>query len=355
MIGDIDVASLPTPAQLTHLLQQSGVLAVGQVQHVTVGEQFQGYADAILRLQLAYSPDTDPRAPHTLIGKIFGPHWYAKSGQSELRFYRELAPQMPHIPVPTFYGSLDDPSAQTCLLFIEDLAEQYARVRLPLSVAWVERLVDLLVNLHAHWWEHPGLDAPEFLLPEDAVTRMPQALDSLGLHVNATHARQALEQFSQQHSAELTVDEQDLLYLLANRWADRFRVRVERGAAITLIHGDFHLLGNVFLAQAPTVMPPIKVLDWTQAKRGLGPHDLMYMLLAVDAPDRVARDTHLLRRYHAGLQAAGCTQYDWDQCLWDYRFSLLTNLFQTLFQDSVYWFRKTAEVVQAWHSTDLLT
>lgn len=355
MAEHVGIPGLPTSDQLTHLLQQSGALTTGQVQRVSVSQQFQGYADAILRLQLTYSSAADLRAPRTLIGKIFGPQWYAASGQPELRFYRDLAPQMPQIPVPSFYGGLDDPSTQTCLLLIEDLAEQYAPVKLPLAMSWVERLVDLLVDLHTHWWEHPALNAPEFLVPEQAVTRMPQALDSRGLRVNATYARQALEQFSQQHAAELTVDEQDLLHLLATRWGERFQARVELGQAITLLHGDFHLLGNVFLAQAPTVTPPIKILDWTQAKRGLGPHDLMYMLLALDAPDRVARDTHLLRRYHAGLLVAGCTGYDWDQCLWDYRFSLLTNLFQAFFQASVHWFRKTVTVVQAWHSADLLT
>ena len=141
---------------------------------------------------------------------------------------------------------------------------------------------------------------------------------------------------------------------MARSWGDRFCERTAGGKGITLIHGDFHLLGNVFLAKDTSTIPRIKIIDWGQAKRGLGPHDLMYSLLAVDAQDRIARDTRLLRRYHSGLERGGITGYSWEQCLWDYRFSMLTNIFQALFQGSLYWFHRTAKVVRAWDSVQLL-
>lgn len=358
-MGQLDelspAATLLTTTQLTSMLQQSGLLTTGAVTSITISERFSGYADAILRLHLTYSPAADVRAPQTVICKQFGPQWYTSSGQLELRFYRDLAPQMPQIPVPTFYGGSDDPQTQTCLLCIEDLAQHYMPIQLPVADIWLESLTDVLISLHAHWWEHPQLLTPAFLAPEQAVTRMPQALDGQGLRINEAHARQALDRFLQRHVNELSTDEQTLLHLLAARWGERFQARVAAGRAVTLLHGDFHLLGNLFLAKAAIVAPSLKVLDWTQAKRGLGPHDLMYMLLAVDAPDRVSRDTRLLRRYHQGLQAAGYQEYPWSQCLWDYRFSLLTNLFQALFQDSIHWFRKTVEIVRVWDSATLLT
>lgn len=92
---------------------------------------------------------------------------------------------------------------------------------------------------------------------------------------------------------------------------------------------------------------PIRVRessDWSELKPGLGPHDLAYCLFSVPSSDRRARDLSLLRRYWEGLRAAGIESYSWDLCQWDYRFSILTNLFQAVFQRSLAWFRKTAAV-----------
>lgn len=79
-------------------------------------------------------------------------------------------------------------------------------------------------------------------------------------------------------------------------------------------------------------------------KPGLGPHDLAYCLFAAPAENRVERDLALLRYYREGLLAAGIDGYGWELCHWDYRFSLLTNLFQSVFQRSAIWFHKTARV-----------
>lgn len=71
------------------------------------------------------------------------------------------------------------------------------------------------------------------------------------------------------------------------------------------------------------------------------------ILLLIEDLDRPARDLALLRRYWDGLRAAGIEAYDWDLCQWDYQFSLLTNLFQSVFQHSLPWFRTTAAVITA--------
>ena len=104
----------------------------------------------------------------------------------------------------------------------------------------------------------------------------------------------------------------------------QFHARVAGGRAITLIHGDFHFLGNVFFA--PNDVRP-KVIDWSEAKPGLGPHDLAYCLTVVPADDRLARDRVLLRRYWDGLRDAGVDDYSWELCDWDFRFSVFCNLF----------------------------
>lgn len=183
---------------------------------------------------------------------------------------------------------------------------------------------------------------------------MPQALGGDEIAAQAAVAAAATQRFLHNHAHELVSKEQKLLLALGQEWGARFTRRVAEGQGISLIHGDFHLLGNIFFAKEPTTQPPLKIIDWAQSKRALGVHDLMYLLLSVEAENRVERDLVLLRRYHAGLLAAGVTNYPWQQCLWDYQFSQLTNLFQSLLQDSLRWFRRTFAVIDAWQSERLL-
>jgi hypothetical protein len=143
-------------------------------------------------------------------------------------------------------------------------------------------------------------------------------------------------------SGELASAEQALLAEVLAWWERQFLARAATGRSITLIHGDFHLLGNIFFAADDA---PPRVIDWSELKPGLGPHDLLDCLLSAPAEDRPARDLALLRRYWEGLQAAGVEGYGWDLCQWDYRFSLITNLFQSVFQNSMIWFRKTATLI----------
>lgn len=135
------------------------------------------------------------------------------------------------------------------------------------------------------------------------------------------------------------------------QWGKMFQRRVMHGD-ITLIHGDFHLLGSLFISRTTE---DIRIIDWADCKPGLGPHDIAYCLISADADDRLVRDTYLLRRYHHRLLELGISGYGWDQCLWDYRFSLLTNLLQCVLQQSLGWFRKTMEIIRAWRSAELFS
>ena len=181
---------------------------------------------------------------------------------------------------------------------------------------------------------------------------MPHVLNLAGLEENMRIAKTGLKAFAEDRASELTRAEAQLLRKLARRWEEVFRGRTQAMKEVTLIHGDFHLLGNVFFARADSLS--LKAIDWAQAKPGLGPHDLMYALISAPAHDRLARDTSLLKCYHTELRARGVAGYSWAQCLWDYRFSLLTNLWQAILQNSLHWFRKTVELVGMWESEALL-
>jgi hypothetical protein len=343
-----------TAATATRALHAAGFLSDGEVVAVEEGERFQAFATSVFRCHLHYRPPHPSTLPETMICKVYGPEWYQRGGVQDLMFYRRIAPALQSPIAPTLYGMIDDPDAQFAMLLIEDLAPDYHQVELPLADAQLEAIVDTLADLHAQWWDAPLLDSEALLQPEDTVMRMAQALPPEGLRVNMEAARQAASHFRTQFASELTGEESALLTLLEEQWAAAFRDRLARHRDLTLLHGDFHLLGNVFMAKASSTVSPIKVIDWGQAKRGLGPHDLMYALLSVEVPDRRSRDLELLRRYHQRLLARGSRGYAWEQCLWDYRFSLLTNVFQSVFQGSLRWFRRTCDVVESWKASELL-
>ena len=345
---------VPTAAAITQTLRAEGFLQAGDVIAVDTGETFQALATAVYRCRLRYRDETSPGLPETIICKIYGPEWYPRGGLQELLAYRRITPALRQSIAPTLYGLIDDPAAETCVLLIEDLATCYQPVALPMADAWLDILVDTLADFHAQWWEAPMLDTAAFLQPEDTVMRMAQAIPPQGIRANAASARDAVSRFRSAFGSELREGEGQLLSRLDARWAARFIERTVNSRGLTLLHGDFHLLGNVFIARQPNAVSPIKVIDWGQVKRGLGPHDLMFALLSVDAADRRSRDLALLRRYHQRLMARGVEHYDWEQCLWDYRFSLLTNVYQSIFQESLRWFRRTLEVVGLWEAQALL-
>jgi aminoglycoside phosphotransferase (APT) family kinase protein len=198
------------------------------------------------------------------------------------------------------------------------------------------------------WWRctrASGSEAsgehPELARSTGTVTRASQAWPPAAIAAHARTLRAEASSFLREQAAELTSADTALLEEVLAWWEARFVERAAAGQAITLLHGDFHLLGNIFFAPD---LPLPRIIDWSEIKPGLGPHDLAYALLSAPSSHRVARDLAMLRYYHESLLASGVRAYSWELCHWDYRFSLLTNLFQSVFQRSAFWFRKTAAV-----------
>lgn len=345
---------VPTAAAITQALHAKGFLQAGEVIAVEAGEPFQALATAVFRCHLRYRDETSQGMPETMIFKVYGPEWYPRGGVQEVLAYRRIIPALRPSIAPTLYGLIDDPAAETWVLLLEDLATGYQPVAPPMAEPWLDLLVDTLADFHARWWEDPLLDTAAFLQPEDTVMRMAQAIPPQRIRANVSAAREALSRFRSAFGSELSAEDAHHLARLDAGWAPAFIERTANHRGVTLLHGDLHLLGNVFVARQPDAASPIKVIDWGQVKRGLGPHDLMFALLSVDAADRRSRDLELLRRYHQRLLARGVTDYGWEQCLWDYRFSLLTNVYQSIFQVSLRWFRRTLEVVERWEAHELL-
>ncbi|MGI8403560.1 MAG: phosphotransferase [Thermomicrobiales bacterium] len=290
--------------------------------------QFSAHRASVVRLRVAFS---SPRVgdPETIIAKSCAGHAFVAEGLPEIRFFQELAPLAGLLPIATCLGWIVDQDGQISLLLTEDLSDRYQRICAPVSDRTTQTVVDEIVSIHARFWNHPVLQNDQFATPRDNETRMPQAAPASVIRANAACLDPYLTEFMGRFRGELTPAETELLVSLQQSWETHFLKRVARGN-VTLIHGDFHLLGNIFVPKSSDDQraDDVRIIDWADCKPGLGPHDVAYCLVSVDASDRVSRDTRMLQRHHQRLLALGITGYGWEQCLWDYRFALLTNLLQ---------------------------
>jgi aminoglycoside/choline kinase family phosphotransferase len=91
----------------------------------------------------------------------------------------------------------------------------------------------------------------------------------------------------------------------------------------TIIHGDYRL-DNLFFGHEDG-RPTLAVADWQIASRGRGVFDVAYFMSGGVPPDvRRAHEMRLLREYHSILTDNGNSgDYDFDECLRDYRTSVV--------------------------------
>lgn len=249
------------------------------------------------------------------------------AAERELRFYRDLAPRWA-CPAPRLVGWCE---VDGLLLVTEDLvAEGYASGR-AIGAAELEEVVEVVVAFQTAFWNDVG-----GALPFGAsVTQSSQAWPPEVIGAHATELRVRALAFGDGGDRALLLD-------VLGHWERQLERRAASGRALTLSHGDLHLLGNVFFAAG---RPP-RVIDWSEVKPALPTHDLAYCLHVPPSADRVARDRGLLRGYWERLCEAGVRDYPWPLCEWDYQLSLVTCLFQAVLQDSQHWFRNTAGLVE---------
>ena len=319
------------------------------VASVDVVETFVATATVVTRLLVRFS---DGQPARSMIGKS-ATGAAAAAARRELEFFAHTAPLWDSR-APALLGASDDGAGDDArvLMLTEDLgATGHALVGAAISEAQLGGAVDALVALHARFWDaipRRYLD-PARAMP--SVTQSAQAWPPELIAGHAAAARVAAARFLTAEGAALSPDARVLLDDALGAWQPQLTARVAGGRAITLIHADFHFFGNVLFAGDA---PRPRVIDWSELKPGLGPHDLAYCLIGAPSDDRPLRDLALLRRYWEGLGAAGVRGYSWELCRWDHRFSLITNLFQSVFQRSTLWFRQTAQLISELQGTAAL-
>lgn len=210
---------------------------------------------------------------------------YAK----EVRFYRELAPQLPVRMPKIHFAEMADDGASFCLIF-EDLGPARGGNQIAgCSLADARAGVKQAAALHAPSWHNPAILDLEWLQPNPAAAAMVKSLYP-----------QAQAIFRERYANTLEPEYMALCEALAEITASTDRAPEKT----SLVHGDFRLDNLLFDIRGGA--EEIAVLDWQTLTIGNGLTDIGYLLGCGIGNDlRRAHERELLDLYCAEMTARG--------------------------------------------------
>lgn len=344
-----------TPQWLTKRLQQNGHLSHHTVTDVQIGEVFESTAAFFTRLKVTYSTQSED-CPHTdLVFKDYRHDWFG-GGVAESIFFNEIVAQMPDPPVFRCYDFSYDRNTRQCYLIFEDASvthnETPARSK-GFTVALYQQIIDELLKFHTQWWEHPRISQTDFLRGRGGPLRMADAATPEIMRTYCEYWRETLlPQFAERAQDELPQEIFDLVLHAINSWERLYAERIKDNKALTLLHGDLHHW-NLFYPKNP-VTDGLYFYDWETYKRGIGTYDLSY-LVGGEVPQRRREiEKGLLRYYYDGLIKGGVSGYGWEDCLYDYRLSVIATLFPPIGWQSVRRFKARQTQFRDWNCQELL-
>jgi hypothetical protein len=304
-------------AWLTETLHRNGHLSHGCVTELA-REHFHSYFANFYRLSLTFSPDAAPELPRRMLIKVsFAREPSAVAmGREEVVAYRYLRAQMPDPPIPRCFAAESDDAIGASYLVLEDLVETHFRGDVPDDISqrhW-ELDIEALAQLHAFWWEHEALG--------DGIGQLFTAAD---VDEMRTMNEEAVVKFFQVMGDEIDAETRRSIQATVDFLPGFWRRRLTSRAGNTLIHGDAHSWNILMPVDANNGRAYL--IDLATMRVRPATNDLAYLMAMKWWPERRARlEMPLLRHYHGALVARGVTDYSWDECLLDYRHSILTHL-----------------------------
>ncbi len=371
MTAYIAIPDPVTPAWLTAVLRQAGLLQQGEVVAVEQGTM-RAFNSQIHRLLLRYSADATSELPASLILKRNNEStWGKEVGADEVKFYQVTAslPDHPPILIPCYAAAYDEASGNSYLL-LQDLSETHRppvtrdqqigiKEAVP-SAIHIEQVVDALARLHAYWWEHPLLHTATF---EVGYWSRNEGRFELYRQRRTNSWRRVIEREEVWFPDDLRTLYEQILANLRHHWEQYIEPRFRTRTNLTLTHGDTYFAN--FLCPKEPATGTAYLLDWQSASFDLAGYDLVNLIAPFWTSEQRRKDQRedkILRRYYNVLQAQGVTGYSWDDLITDYRASLVDWLLIPI-QDAAdgsrkdYWWPKMqclAAAFRDWRCDELL-
>jgi hypothetical protein len=259
--------------------------------HLTFGRGATGPATVVAKL-----PAADDTSRTTALN--------LRSYEIEVRFYQQLAPELPIRTPHILYTDIEVATASFVLL-MEDLSPARTGDQLAgASAEDAEIAVDELVKLHSPRWGDPTLAEYDWLHRDPEAGRA-FLLAMLPVFWHGFRERYADRLDDDVHEAGSAL------------FAHLERFLSSNDEPWTVVHGDYRLDNLLFNCPDGA---PVAVVDWQTCAHGPGMNDVAYFIGAGLLPHhRRAQERQLVSRYHHGLLAAGVRDYDIDRCWTDYR------------------------------------
>lgn len=226
-------------------------------------------------------------------------------GETEVRFYRELAPEL-GTGVPRSHGSAFDGLTGRYVIVLEDMSTspcEFPDTLNPLSTDQMAQVIEVLAGLHATFWGR---------LPEKSGGR-----ERFGWLVAPSEDPANLVTPTVMRTSARRLSGSTSIPVLAGRYIwENFPAVVEviDSGPHTVLHGDSHP-GNTFFRNGHGGL-----LDWQVVRRGHPSRDLAYaIVLGTPVGERSGVERDLLDTYRSALAAQGGPQFDRDEMWRRYR------------------------------------
>jgi Ser/Thr protein kinase RdoA (MazF antagonist) len=229
----------------------------------------------------------------------------ARLGETEARFYKQLAPALGD-GIPRSFGSDFDPLTGRYVIVLEDMTTspcEFSDTLHPLSTDQMALLVEVLARLHGTFWGK---------LPEKSGGRGEFGWLSAPSDEPANLLTPALMKMSARKLADrTTVPVESGRFLWENYQA---ATELVDAGTHTVLHGDSHP-GNTYFRDGRAGL-----LDWQVVRRGHPARDLTYTLvLGMPTAERRAAERDLLDVYRKAAASAGGPEFDRDELWTRYR------------------------------------
>jgi hypothetical protein len=301
-----------TAKTLSRWLRRSGTLPRGTVADVRFELDFETTISRLAFLTATYSADAPADLPRRLVVK--SPLLSSTVGQeSELQFYRQLAPILGTPPLASCLATVED-DGDPGTIVLEDLRATHDHPPWPLppSRTQCELALDALVRVHVQWWEAPtlGHSVGKLHTPE-SLTSMVQGISG---HLPA---------FTDALGDALTAEARNVFERVFGSSLQPW-MRLTDRRALTVIHGDAHTWNFLFPRSGEG---PAFLLDWQLWHVDVAARDLAFLMALHWYPSRRRElERPLVRYYYEGLLAHGREDYAFDELWLDYRRSVVRNL-----------------------------